>query len=185
SSSTSLLHQLKEQGGIDIICVLLLAIQQTQPEYKVLAASLLLQLDVLEESVDNILNREVAIKTLLESLTCEENPDAQQLAAFILSNLGGTYAWSGESYTIAWLVKKTGLNSMLHKNIVKNIDWLDDTLQQAYEHVGMWNRSLVRKGCTRHHKAWRSCFLCFGEGIEEQEQEGIEILSHNNCMDWM
>nr|GEX76294.1 hypothetical protein [Tanacetum cinerariifolium] len=212
SSSTSLLHQLKEQGGIDIICVLLLAIQQTQQEYKVLAASLLLQLDILEESVDNILNREVAIKTLLESLTCEENPDAQQLSAFILSNLGGTYAWSGESYTIAssstsllhqlneqggidiicvlllaiqqtqpeykvlaaslllqldvleesvdnilnrevaiktllesltceenpdaqqlaafiLSVKKTGLNSMLHKNIVKNIDWLDDTLQ--------------------------------------------------------
>lgn len=78
------------------------------------------------------MNREVAIKTLLESLTCEGNPDAQQLAAYILSNLGGTYAWSGESYTIAWLVKKTGLNSMLHKNMVKNIDWLDDTLQVIY-----------------------------------------------------
>ncbi|PWA47331.1 transducin/WD40 repeat-like superfamily protein [Artemisia annua] len=142
SSSTSLLHQLKEQGGIDIICVLLLAIQQTQPEYKVLAASLLLQLDVLEESVDNILNREVAIKTLLESLTCEGNPDAQQLAAYILSNLGGTYAWSGESYTKAWLVKKTGLNSMLHKNIVKNIDWLDDTLQDCGTEV--WCAKVAR-----------------------------------------
>ncbi|KAI3703374.1 hypothetical protein L1987_73400 [Smallanthus sonchifolius] len=130
SSSVSLLQQLRDKGGINIMCVLLLAIQQTQQEYKLLAASLLLQLDVLEESVDNILNREVAIQTLLESLKCEENSDSQQLAAFILSNIGGTYAWTGEPYTIAWLLKKSGLNSMLHKNIVKNIDWTDDTLQE-------------------------------------------------------
>ncbi|KAI7743450.1 hypothetical protein M8C21_011301 [Ambrosia artemisiifolia] len=129
SSSLSLLHTLREEGGIDMMCVLLLAIQQTQQEYKLLAASLLLQLDVLEESVDQVLNREVAIQTLLESVTCEENPDAQELAAFILSNIGGTYAWTGEPYTIAWLVKKAGLNSILHKNTVKNIDWSDDMLQ--------------------------------------------------------
>lgn len=74
----------------------------------------------------------MAIQTLLEALTCEENSDTQQLAAFILSNLGGTYSWRGEPYTIACLVKKAGLNSMLHKNIVKNIDWSDDTLQVVY-----------------------------------------------------
>ncbi|KVH91984.1 Armadillo-type fold, partial [Cynara cardunculus var. scolymus] len=130
SSSVSLLQQLREGGGINIMCVLLLTIQQTQQEYKLLAASLLLQLDILEDSLDNILNREVAIEALLGSLTCEENSDEQQLAAFLLSNLGGTYAWTGEPCTIAWLVKKAGLNSMLHKNIVKNIDWSDDTLQE-------------------------------------------------------
>ncbi|XP_076924094.1 putative E3 ubiquitin-protein ligase LIN-1 [Bidens hawaiensis] len=130
SSSVSLLHRLREEGGINIMCVLLLAIQQTQQEHKLLAASLLLQLDVLEESADNILNREVAIQTLMESVTCEENPNAQELAAFVLSNIGGTYAWTGEPYTIAWLVKKAGLNSILHKNTVKNIDWSDDMLQE-------------------------------------------------------
>ncbi|KAI3804404.1 hypothetical protein L1987_25912 [Smallanthus sonchifolius] len=130
SASVSLLQKLREEGGIDIMCVLLLAIQQTQQEYKLLAASLLLQLDVLEESADKILNREMAVQTLMESVTCEENSDAQELAAFILSNIGGTYAWTGEPYTIAWLVKKAGLNSILHKNTVKNIDWSDDMLQE-------------------------------------------------------
>ncbi|KAK1418987.1 hypothetical protein QVD17_28141 [Tagetes erecta] len=142
SSSISLLQQLREKGGIDIMCVLSLAIQQTQQEYKLLAGSLLLQLDVLEEPADTVLNREVAIETLLESLICEENSDSQQLAAFILSNIGGTYAWTGEPYTIAWLVKKAGLNSMLHKNIIKNIDWSDDTLQEHGTEV--WSRKVAR-----------------------------------------
>ncbi|KAJ0716758.1 putative [Myosin heavy-chain] kinase transcription factor WD40-like family [Helianthus annuus] len=142
SSSVNLLQQLREKGGIDIMCVLLLAIQQTQQEYKLLAASLLLQLDVLEESVDKILNREVAIQTLVESLKCEEDSDLQQLAAFILSNIGGTYAWTGEPYTIAWLVKKVGLSSMLHKNIVKNIDWSDDTLQENGTEI--WSGKVAR-----------------------------------------
>ncbi|KAK9068062.1 hypothetical protein SSX86_012173 [Deinandra increscens subsp. villosa] len=142
SSSVGLLQKLQDEGGIDIKCVLLLAIQQTQQEYKLLAAGLLLQLDVLEEPADNILNREVAIQTLLESLECEDISDSQQLAAFIFSNIGGTYAWTGEPYTIAWLVKKAGLNSMLHKNIVKNIDWSDDTLQENGTEV--WSGKVAR-----------------------------------------
>ncbi|KAI3505102.1 hypothetical protein L1887_27007 [Cichorium endivia] len=148
SSSISLLHQLQEKGGMDIMCVLLLAIQQTQHEYKLLAASLLLQLDVVEDSVVNILNREVAIEAFFESITCEENLDTQQLAAFMLSNIGGTYSWTGEPYTIAWLVKKAGLNSMLHKNIVKNIDWSDDTLQENGTEIwcGKVARHIIKLG---------------------------------------
>ncbi|XP_071727760.1 putative E3 ubiquitin-protein ligase LIN-1 [Rutidosis leptorrhynchoides] len=141
-SSVNLLQQLREEGGINIMCVLLLAIQQTQQEYKLLASSLLLQLDILVESQDKVLNREEAFQTLLESLTCEENQDAQQLAAFLLSNLGGTYAWNGESYTIAWLLKKAGLNSMLQKNIVKHIDWSDDTLQESGTEI--WSGKVAR-----------------------------------------
>ncbi|KAL8210166.1 hypothetical protein R6Q57_006898 [Mikania cordata] len=130
SSSVTLLQQLRDKGGINIMCVLLLAIQQTQQDHKLLAASLLLQLNVLEEPADKFFDWEVVIQTLLDSLKCEENSDSQQLAAFILSNIGGTYAWTGEPYTIAWLLKKAGLNSLLHKNIVKNIDWTGDTLQE-------------------------------------------------------
>ncbi|KAL7596995.1 hypothetical protein Lser_V15G30708 [Lactuca serriola] len=148
SSSISLLHQLHERGGMNIMCVLLLSIQQTQHEYKLLAASLLLQLDVMEGSVVDILNREVAIEAFLEALTCEENLETQQLAAFIFSNLGGTYSWTGEPYTIAWLLKKAGLNSMLHKNIVKNIDWSDDTLQENGTEIwcGKVARHIIKLG---------------------------------------
>ncbi|KAK9059158.1 hypothetical protein SSX86_021777 [Deinandra increscens subsp. villosa] len=148
SASVSLLQKVREEGGINIMCVLLLAIQQTQEECKLLAASLLLQLDVLEESADEILNREVAVQTLMESVTCEENPDSQELAAFILSNVGGTYAWSGEPNTIAWLLKKAGLNSILHKNTVKNIDWSDDMLQENGTEIwcGKVARHIIKLG---------------------------------------
>ncbi|KAL8196127.1 hypothetical protein R6Q57_025127 [Mikania cordata] len=148
SSSISLLQKLREEGGINIVCVLMLAIQQTQQKYKLLAASLLLQLDVLEESVDKILNTEVAIQTLMELVTFEENMDAHKLAASILSNIGGTYAWSGEPYTIAWLVKKAGLNSILHKNTIKNIDWSDEMLQENMTEIwcGKVARHILKLG---------------------------------------
>lgn len=129
SSAIRLLQKIREEGSINIICVLLLAIQQPQLDYKLLAANLLLQLNVLEDSSDKLINMDAAIEALLESLAWEENSAAQQLSAFILSNLGGTYTWTGEPYTIAWLVKKTGLTSLQHRNIIRNCDWSDHTLQ--------------------------------------------------------
>nr|GFB49248.1 transducin/WD40 repeat-like superfamily protein [Tanacetum cinerariifolium] len=38
--------------------------------------------------------------------------------------------------------KEDWLNSMLHKNIVKNIDWLDDTLQECGTQV--WCAKVAR-----------------------------------------
>lgn len=82
-----------------------------------------------EDSSGTVIYREEAMEVLLESLTCEENPATQKLSAFILSNLGGTYAWTGEPYTIAWLVKKAGLISLHHKNMIRSVDWSDESLQ--------------------------------------------------------
>lgn len=73
--------------------------------------------------------REEAMEVLLESMVCEENSATQILSAFILSNLGGTYSWTGEPYTVAWLVKKAGLTSLYHRNMIRNFDWLDQSLQ--------------------------------------------------------
>lgn len=70
-----------------------------------------------------------AMEIILEALVCDESPATQKNSAFILSNLGGTYAWTGEPYTVAWLVKKAGLISLHHKNIIRNIDWSDQSIQ--------------------------------------------------------
>lgn len=78
--------------------------------------------------------REEAVKALLESLTCEENSAKQALSAFILSNIGGTYSWTGEPYTVAWLAKRAGLTSLHHKNIIKNYDFSDESLQVSCHH---------------------------------------------------
>lgn len=82
-----------------------------------------------EDASGEIVYQEEAVKALLESLTCELNFGAQALSALILSNLGGTYSWLGEPYTVAWLVKKTGLTSLHHKNMIKNYDFADGCLQ--------------------------------------------------------
>jgi hypothetical protein len=57
------------------------------------------------------------------------------LAAAFLLNLGGTYSWSGESYTAAWLSKKTGPTSTSHRNTIRNIDWLDSCLHVSYKKI--------------------------------------------------
>lgn len=82
-----------------------------------------------EEIPSKLINSEKAIEAFLESLMREENSAAQKLSAFILSNLGGTYSWMGEPYTIPWLVKKAGLTSMYHRNMIKNFDFSDESLQ--------------------------------------------------------
>lgn len=118
-----------------------------------------------EEASGVIVYQEEAVKALLESLTCEQNFSVQALSASILSNLGGTYSWLGEPYTVAWLVKKTGLTLLHHKNMIKNYDFADGSLQVSsvlkfhsnnrrccnFIHLnetpwitGCWHRNMVR-----------------------------------------
>ncbi|GFQ05909.1 putative E3 ubiquitin-protein ligase lin-1 [Phtheirospermum japonicum] len=128
SSATGLLEQMKKQGSMNNMCALFLLMQNSEEEYKLLAANLLLQLEVLEDTSSKRVYGEEATEALLESLTREDCPATQALSAFILSNLGGTYSWTGEPYTMAWLVKKTGLTLAHHKNLIKNYDFLDQSL---------------------------------------------------------
>lgn len=65
----------------------------------------------------------------MEAITSEDRSSLRTLSAFIISNIGGTYSWTGEPYTVAWLVKKVGLTSVYSRNMIKNIDWHDPCLQ--------------------------------------------------------
>ncbi|KAK1278766.1 putative E3 ubiquitin-protein ligase LIN-1 [Acorus gramineus] len=131
SSAINLLHHIQEQGSINIMHTLMTCMQQTSPECRLLAANLMLQLDLLEDKCGRSVFREEAIEVLMESVACEEESDSQILSSSILSNLGGTFTWTGEAYTAAWLVKKTGLKSSSHRNMIKNYDWSDSCLQDA------------------------------------------------------
>lgn len=129
---------------------LMLCVENLESQHRLYAANLLIQLDVLvslDISItlffflkvhsqwkiillqENLPSRsrysEAAIRVLLGSMSTE----VDQSAAFILSNLGGTYAWTGEPYTIAWLMKKAGLTSPHHRNMIKDFDWEDQSLQ--------------------------------------------------------
>lgn len=163
SSAINLLQQIRQEGSTDIMNTLLLLIQNSQPDYRLLAASLLLQLEMLEEVSGVIVHQEEAIKALLESLTCEQNFSAQALSASILSSLGGTYSWMGEPYTVAWLVKKAGLTLLHHKNMIKNYDFADGSLQDAG--IEAWCGKLARH------------FVKFGTPVFEDLGKGLSSKS--------
>ncbi|GAV74923.1 WD40 domain-containing protein [Cephalotus follicularis] len=141
SSAIALLQQIRKKGS-KTMHTLLLCVRQLQSGYHLLAANLLIQLDIMEDSTGKSLFREEAMQVLLEAVASEESSTMQLLSAFILSNIGGTYAWTGEPYTIAWLVKKAGLTSMYHRNMIKHFDWLDHSLQDAA--IDSWCSKIAR-----------------------------------------
>lgn len=159
SSAIHLLHQIRKQGGISIMHTLMNCVQEGELEHRLLAANLLLQLDMLVGPNANKMFREEAMQILLETTASEDNSSAQALSAFILSNLGGTYSWTGEPYTAAWLAKKMGLTSVCHKNMFKNIDWFDPCLQDS--EIYAWSSKAAR--CVI--KSGAPVFSSLGKGI--------------------
>ncbi|KAJ1262561.1 hypothetical protein BS78_09G118200 [Paspalum vaginatum] len=148
SSANSLLQEIRRQGGIAIMHALMASLHQIEPEHRVLAACLLLQLDMMEKSDGRSVFQDEAVEVLLDSLSSQENGRVQALSASFLSNLGGTYSWSGESYTAALLAKKAGLTSTYHRNTIRGINWLDSCLQDT--EIGTWSsksaRAIIKKG---------------------------------------
>ncbi|KAK1592606.1 hypothetical protein Q3G72_027625 [Acer saccharum] len=132
SSAIGLLQQIRKEGGIDVLHTLMHSLQELDPDYQLLAANLLLQLDTLENLAGSkSVLREKPMQVLLKSVASEENSSIQLLSSFILANIGGTFSSTGEPYTVAWLVKKAGLISLCHQNLIKDFDWLDQSLQDA------------------------------------------------------
>ncbi|XP_057958837.1 putative E3 ubiquitin-protein ligase LIN-2 isoform X2 [Malania oleifera] len=142
SSSISLLQQMQKEGNGNIMHMLRSYVQQLESEHQLLAANLLLQLDMLENSSSKSTFREEAMEVLLKSVASEKGSASQILSAFILSNIGGTYAWTGEPYTVAWLVKKAGLSSKYCRSMIRNFDWLDQSLQDAS--IEKWCSKIAR-----------------------------------------
>ncbi|CAH8343692.1 unnamed protein product [Eruca vesicaria subsp. sativa] len=131
SSAIKILQQIKKEGSFDIQETLLQCIKQLQGDHKLFAADILLQLNVLESPSESKKFRNEAIRTLLEAVTYSECSNMQLLSTLILSNIGGTYSWKGEPYTAAWLMKRGGLTSMSHMNMIRNINWSDECLQDT------------------------------------------------------
>ncbi|XP_017697411.2 putative E3 ubiquitin-protein ligase LIN-1 isoform X2 [Phoenix dactylifera] len=177
SSAIHLLHQIRQHRSFSIMHTLMTCIQQAEPEYRLLAANLLVQLDMLEHSSGNSAFREEAIEILLESVASEENCSTQTLAAFIFSNLGGTYSWTGEPYTAAWLVKRAGLASVHHRNMIRKVDWFDPCLQDS--ETNAWSaktaKDVIKFGC--------SIFNALARGVQSK----IKSVSHGCliCIAWL
>ncbi|XP_055961330.1 putative E3 ubiquitin-protein ligase LIN-1 isoform X2 [Mercurialis annua] len=167
SSSISLLQRIWKEGSDDIMRSLMQCLQELEPDYQILAANLLLQLDVL--SSDKSIFMEEAMQIILKSVTSEENSALQQLSTFILANLGGTYTWTGEPYTVAFLVKKAGLTSLYYRNMIRNVDWSDESLQDA--DVDTW--------CSKIAKGFISMRKPIFQALEKGLRSNIKRVSRN------
>ncbi|OAY65169.1 putative E3 ubiquitin-protein ligase LIN-1, partial [Ananas comosus] len=177
SSAINLLQQIRQQGGISIMHTLMACIRQSDLEHRLLAANLLIQLDILGKSTGKSVFKEEAVEALLESLASGENSSTRALSAFILSNLGGTYSWTGETYTAAWLVRKAGLTSICHRNMIRNIDWIDPCLQDS--ETSTWSARAAR-GII---KIGTSVFTALAKGMQSK----IKNVSHDClvCASWL
>ncbi|KAL0548399.1 hypothetical protein IC582_012848 [Cucumis melo] len=159
SSAISLLQRIKNEGKNDVIHILMLCVNHLQTEYQLLAANLLIQLLVLDNCSTTSLLKEEAVQVLLRSVACEETSSMQLLSASILSTIGGTFSWTGEPYTVAWLLKKVGLSSD-HQNMIKSFDWLDQSLQDAG--MDSWCSLMARN------------IICIGEPVFCALEKGLK-----------
>ncbi|TYK16185.1 putative E3 ubiquitin-protein ligase LIN-1 [Cucumis melo var. makuwa] len=159
SSAISLLQRIKNEGKNDVIHILMLCVNHLQTEYQLLAANLLIQLLVLDNCSTTSLLKEEAVQVLLRSVACEETSSMQLLSASILSTIGGTFSWTGEPYTVAWLLKKVGLSSD-HQNMIKSFDWLDQSLQDAG--MDSWCSLMARN------------IICIGEPVFRALEKGLK-----------
>ncbi|CAD5322314.1 unnamed protein product [Arabidopsis thaliana] len=131
SSAIKILQQIKKEGSFDIKVTLLHCIKHLQGDHKLFAADILLQLNALDSPPENKKYRNEATRALLDAVTYSEGSNMQLLSTFILANIGGTYSWTGEPYTAAWLMKRGGLTSISHMNMIRNINWSDECLQDT------------------------------------------------------
>lgn len=141
SSATNLLRQIQRSESISTTRALLSCIGHLEPNYQILASNLLLQLEMLDDSSGKSSYKEVAMEVLLTALTMEGSSE-QVLSASILANLGGTYSWAGEPYTVAWLVKRSGLKSKNQMNMMRYFDWSDESLYDG--DIDAWCSKVVK-----------------------------------------
>ncbi|RZC52999.1 hypothetical protein C5167_011855 [Papaver somniferum] len=179
SSAISLLNQIRQPDSINSINILMSCIQQSEPEYRLMAANLLLQLDMLEESSDKSIFREAAMEVVLGSITSEESSNTQILSANILSNLGGTYAWTGEPYTVARLVTKAGLKSFHHKNMIRTFDWSEQILEETS--IDEWCRKIARSIITKGEPLFRALEKGLSSKIKSVSRDCLIAIAWIGC----
>ncbi|RZC94122.1 hypothetical protein C5167_016817 [Papaver somniferum] len=179
SSVTSLLNQIRQPDSISTMNILMSCIQQSEPEYRLMAANLLLQLDMMEDSSDKSIFREAAMEVVLGSITSEESSNTRILSANILSNLGGTYAWTGEPYTVAQLVTKAGLKSFHHKNMIRNFDWSEQILEDTS--IDEWSRKIARSIITKGEPLFRALEKGLSSKIKSVSRDCLIAIAWIGC----
>ncbi|XP_059063174.1 putative E3 ubiquitin-protein ligase LIN isoform X2 [Cryptomeria japonica] len=129
------LRIIKDQDTFSTMHMLLVHLQMPSMEQRSVVASLLLQLDLLEEPRKMSIYREEALDALVEGLKSEEFIVSQVSAAETIVALQGRFSLSGKPLTEALLLKSAGLDES-YKELMRakqDLDQSEESLEVLEE----------------------------------------------------
>lgn len=129
------LRIVKDQDTFSTMHMLLVHLQMTSMEQRPVVASLLLQLDLLEEPRKMSMYREEALDALVEGLKSDEFIVSQVSAAETIVALQGRFSLSGKPLTEALLLKSAGLDES-YKELMRakqDLDQSEESLEVLEE----------------------------------------------------
>ncbi|KAJ6748210.1 hypothetical protein OIU79_029348 [Salix purpurea] len=101
-------------GGLSTMHIFLVYLQRASPEERPLAATVLLQLDLMGDLSHSSLYREEAVEAITESLECHNcSTKVQEQSAKALLMLGGVFSNSGVASEEEWLLQQAGFHERL------------------------------------------------------------------------
>ncbi|CAA6671850.1 unnamed protein product [Spirodela intermedia] len=107
----SFLDDLKNEGCLNAMHILLVYLQQAPAEQRPLAAAILLQIDLLGDPLQYSVHREEAIDALVEAMDRSSRRKVQESCSRALCLLCGRFSRNGEASMEAWLLRKAGLDN--------------------------------------------------------------------------
>ncbi|KAL6629905.1 hypothetical protein ACP70R_029670 [Stipagrostis hirtigluma subsp. patula] len=127
------LKELKNSGSLNTMHILLVYLQQAPLTQHPLAAAMLLQLDLLGDSLQYSVYREEAIDAMIAALEhSSQSRKVQEQCARALLILAGRFSSSGEPIAEAWLLKRAGLDDSLSESF-RRTDIFKDKSSRAEE----------------------------------------------------
>ncbi|XP_058072004.1 putative E3 ubiquitin-protein ligase LIN [Magnolia sinica] len=107
------LNELKNEGCLNAMHILLVYLQRAPPEQRPLIAVVLLQLDLLGDPSQSSVYREEAVDAIVTALDCGPHDEMiQEQSSRALLLLGSRFSYTGEPSTEQWLLKQAGLDDV-------------------------------------------------------------------------
>ncbi|KAJ6671910.1 hypothetical protein OIU85_013271 [Salix viminalis] len=167
-------------GGLNTMHIFLVYLQRASPEERPLAATVLLQLDLMGDLSHSSLYREEAVEAITESLECHNcSTKVQEQSAKALLMLGGVFSNSGVASEEEWLLQQAGFHERLQGSFRRE-EIVDGNLDEEEDAVEDWQRKvavvLLNSGGKR-----------FLSALSNSIANGIPILVHSSLFTvaWM
>lgn len=165
-----LLGELQNKGLLNTMHILLVYIQTALLEEQPMAASLLLQLDLLLQPRRYSVYREEALESIVAALHCETNAKAQVQSAEALLILGGRFSYLGRNLLEAFLLKKAGLEDDFIDSLKEEQGTLEDTVERWNEDkkaAGDWEKKITGVVLTKGKSLFEALAKSLSSGIPD------------------